>query len=87
MKINKVSFYSGAVLLVLVLVVIVQNLGPVRVTFLFWTFSLSGALLLILVFLGGALLGWILNGYRRNRLPISQQSPKVKSARESPRTA
>lgn len=87
MKINKVSFYSGAVLLVLVLVVIVQNLGPVRVTFLFWTFSLSGALLLILVFLGGALLGWILNGYRRNHLPISQQSPKVKSARESPRTA
>ncbi|MCB1053467.1 MAG: LapA family protein [Acidobacteria bacterium] len=87
MKINKVSFYSGAVLLVLVLVLIVQNLDPVRVKFLFWTFTMSGALLLILVFLGGALLGWILNRYRRNRLAHSQQNPKVKSARESPRTA
>lgn len=51
---------------------IVQNVAAVDVNFLFWTVSMSRALLIIFTLAIGVLLGWLLHGYhayRRAKLP------------------
>ena len=45
-----------------VAVFIIQNVSSVDLTFLFWTLSMSRALLLFLVLSLGFILGWLLHG-------------------------
>jgi uncharacterized integral membrane protein len=42
---------------------IIQNVTVVELKFLFWTLSMSRALLLFLFFSTGIILGWSLNSY------------------------
>ena len=42
---------------------IIQNVPSVEVTFLFWTLSMSRALLMSLILSIGIILGWLLNSY------------------------
>jgi len=42
---------------------IIQNVTVVELNFLFWTLSMSRALLLFLVLSTGIILGWLLNSY------------------------
>jgi uncharacterized integral membrane protein len=53
-------------LLLLVTVVVVQNTEVVTFRFLFWEFALSRVLLLLLTFLAGSVLGYVLAKLRRN---------------------
>lgn len=49
-------------------VFIIQNITPVELTFLFWTRSMSGALLIFLILSAGIFLGLLLHGsFRRLR--------------------
>jgi uncharacterized integral membrane protein len=41
---------------------IFQNAGMVEMKFLFWTLSMSGALLMFLILSAGIFLGWLLHG-------------------------
>ena len=45
----------------LVLLFIIQNLTAIKVSFLFWTLSISSSFLMFILFLIGFILGWLLH--------------------------
>jgi putative membrane protein len=47
----------------LTVIFITQNVAAVDVTFLFWSISMSRALLIFFVLMIGFVLGWFLHGY------------------------
>lgn len=47
----------------LAVIFITQNVAAVEVSFLFWSLSLSRALLIFFVLMIGIVLGWFLNSY------------------------
>ena len=47
----------------LAVIFITQNVAAVDVTFLFWSISMSRALLIFFVLMIGFVLGWFLHGY------------------------
>lgn len=55
----------GIVLGVVVIVFAVQNTGTVTYTFLAWSITAPGALLVIAVFVSGLLCGWLVTGLGR----------------------
>jgi len=58
---NKAKISAVMIILLLVVVFTLQNTEPMAVRFLFWHLSLSGALMLFLVFALGMLSGFFLN--------------------------
>lgn len=54
---------------ILALLFLVQNLETVQVNFLIWTVQMPRALMLLLVFLAGALAAWIVATLKRNGRP------------------
>lgn len=55
------------VLAILVVVFVLQNAEPVGVAFLAWTWTASRAIVLLVVFLVGALVGWLARGAHKRR--------------------
>lgn len=56
----------GIILAGMAALFIFQNVMPVELTFLFWTLSMSRALLMFLILSVGVILGWLLHGsFRR----------------------
>ena len=51
----------------IVLVFVTQNVAAVEVTFLFWSLSLSRALLIFFSLAIGVLIGWFLRSYTEHR--------------------
>jgi len=45
------------------LLFIIQNISVIDIRFMFWTLSISNALLMILLCLTGLILGWLLHSY------------------------
>lgn len=60
------------VVLLLVAIFALQNAEAVPVRFLFWTATLSRAMLLLLVFVAGLGSGWLLHSYLHMRKRISR---------------
>ncbi len=58
---------AAIVLAVLVLVFVLQNADPVGVEFLLWTWTASRAVVLLVVFLIGAAVGWLARAGRKRR--------------------
>jgi uncharacterized integral membrane protein len=54
------KFVTGVILGIMVVLFIIQNLEIVEISFLFWTLSISRALMIFLVFSVGVILGIIL---------------------------
>ena len=52
----------AVILAVLAVVFIIQNTAVMELRFLFWTLSMSGALMAILVLSIGIILGWLMHG-------------------------
>ena len=52
----------GMILAGLAVVFFIQNVAVMELRFLFWTLSMSGALLMFLILSAGTLLGWLLHG-------------------------
>ena len=46
---------------------IFQNIAVVQIQFLFWSFTISQSLLIILLLALGIAIGWLLQGYLRRR--------------------
>ncbi len=61
----KYKLISGAVLLVIILILIFQNTESIDIQLFFWTVSISRVLLMAVFFLFGAVIGWITNSYYR----------------------
>ncbi len=57
----KPKLIIGAALAGLVLVFTIQNVTVMNLRFLFWTLSIPGALLMLLILSVGVILGWLLN--------------------------
>ena len=57
-----VKLLTGVILAVLTVVFIIQNTAVMELKFLFWTLSMSGALMAILVLSIGIILGWLMRG-------------------------
>ena len=65
---NSAKLILSLVLVSLVLLFALQNTQVVEVRLLFWKLSMSRALLMFLLLIVGAILGWIANSiYRRSR--------------------
>ena len=64
----------GIILAGMVVVFIFQNITSVNLSFLFWTMSMSMALLMFLILSVGTILGWLLHGNLRKtkKLPIQK---------------
>lgn len=62
----------GIILAGMAVLFIFQNVMPVELTFLFWTLSMSRALLMFLILSVGIILGWLLHGsFRRiKKIPM-----------------
>lgn len=55
------------VLVALVLIFTAQNVEVIGIRFLFWTVSMSRALMIFFVLAVGLLVGWLLRGYAERR--------------------
>ena len=69
----KPKLIIGAALAGLVLVFTIQNVTVMNLRFLFWTLSIPGALLMLLILSVGVILGWLLQsgfGRRKNNSEI-----------------
>jgi lipopolysaccharide assembly protein A len=53
---------------------IIQNVTAVDLTFLFWTLSMSRALLMSLILSIGIILGWLLHSYFRRIKTVRMQN-------------
>ncbi len=57
-KLIKIIIIS--VLVVIMVIVVIQNITMVKISFLFWTFSMSRFLVIFLLFTIGFITGWLL---------------------------
>ena len=57
-----VKLLISVILAVLVIVFIIQNVAVMELNFLFWTLSMSGAVMAFFVLSIGIILGWFLHG-------------------------
>ncbi len=66
----------GIILAGMAAVFIIQNVTSVDLTFLFWTLSMSRALLMLLILSLGIILGWMLHAsFRRIKsMPIQNKA-------------
>ena len=60
---TKIKIIISLSLLILMLILVIQNVSHVGIHFFFWSFSMSGALLFIVLFISGAFFGGSLLGY------------------------
>jgi len=63
-----------ALLAGLIAIFIIQNVAAVEVSFLFWSISMSRALLIFFIWMIGLIMGWFLRSY------LSYQKSKDKPA-------
>jgi putative membrane protein len=63
----------GLILAGMAALFIIQNVTTMELTFLFWTLSMSRALLMILIMAVGVILGWLLHGSVRRVRTIPMQ--------------
>ncbi len=60
---KKIKVYAGLGLLILVVLFTLQNTETVPISFLFWEFRISRALMIFMVFVVGALVGRFTSGH------------------------
>ena len=60
-------FILGIIFGLLVIIFVTQNTGNAEITFLFWTVTLSKAVMYIIIFALGFFIGWLVKSGRRKR--------------------
>ncbi len=56
-----------------VVLFVIQNVSVVEISFLFWTFAMSRALLIFFVLAIGIVVGWLLHGFFLHRHPTADE--------------
>ena len=64
---KNIKVYFGLGLLILVVLFTLQNTETVPISFLFWEFHISRALMIFMVFVVGVLVGIFSSGYLKRR--------------------
>ncbi|KPJ88907.1 MAG: hypothetical protein AMS17_03865 [Spirochaetes bacterium DG_61] len=69
------KFIIGIIIGALVIVFMVQNVQVVDIKFIAWSVSISRALMILIVFVIGILLGWVVRsiGYRKKKRAEEKQ--------------
>ena len=71
----KLKLFLILALICLAVVFIIQNVRVEELTFLFWTLSMSRALLMFLILSIGIILGWLLHSsFNKKKTPIAQNT-------------
>ncbi|MBN1836657.1 MAG: LapA family protein [Spirochaetales bacterium] len=60
-------FILGIIIGVLVIIFMFQNVAPIEVRFIAWTVTLSRAVILLIVFAVGIIVGWVFHGAGKRR--------------------
>ena len=77
-----VKLISGMILAGLAVVFIIQNVAVMELRFLYWTLSMSGALLMFLILSAGIFLGWLLHaGFKRRKASPRINNTPLKARR------
>ena len=72
------KFIAGIVFGVLMVIFIFQNIDVVEINFLFWSFSISRALMIFLIFLTGIILGALLGNIKKKaETPCPKTDPDI----------
>lgn len=66
-SVRQIKIFIGIALLFLVILFVLQNVEPVTLQFLLWSFSLSRALMFFIIFALGIIVGWALGSLSRGR--------------------
>ena len=63
------KFVIGIIIGIIVIVFMVQNVEKVDITFFAWTMTVSRAIMILIVFVIGIVLGWVIKslGYRKKK--------------------
>jgi len=62
-----IRFIIGIIVGVLVIIFVVQNIETVDIDLYFWTISANRAVMILIVFAAGCIVGWLTTGIRRLR--------------------
>jgi putative membrane protein len=73
----KYKLILGIAIAAMAVLFIIQNFTVVDLKFLFWTLSMSRALLISLILLIGIILGWLLNSYFKRFKTVSIQNKSL----------
>ena len=72
-----IKIITISVLSILLVIVLIQNSSTVKFHFLFWTFTISRYLFLLLLFTIGFIIGWLLRSHflhRKDLINITKSS-------------
>ncbi|MCW8909815.1 MAG: LapA family protein [Gammaproteobacteria bacterium] len=64
---HRFRFISSLILIMLLIIFVLQNAAIVTIHFLFWNFSVSRSLMIIIVLLTGVIVGWLSAGYFKHK--------------------
>ena len=67
MNIQSYKLSTSLVLIILATVFLIQNTQVIQINVLFWTFSMSAAIMVVMLLVTGILIGWFLYGYLSNK--------------------
>jgi uncharacterized integral membrane protein len=65
--VRQIKIFIGIALLFLVILFVLQNVEPVTLQFVLWSFSLSRARMFFIIFALGIIVGWALGSLSRGR--------------------
>ncbi|MFV1976172.1 MAG: LapA family protein [Candidatus Scalindua sp.] len=66
-----IKIITISVLSILLIIVLIQNSSTVKFHFLFWTFTVSRYLFLLLLFVIGFIIGWLLRSHFLHRKDLT----------------
>ena len=67
MNIQSYKLSTSLVLIILATVFLIQNTQVIQINVLFWTFSMSASIMVVMLLVTGILIGWFLYGYLYNK--------------------
>ena len=73
----KYKLILSIVMVGLAVLFIIQNVTDVDMNFLFWTLSMSRALLMSLILSVGIILGWLLHSYFKRSKTVTMQNKSL----------
>lgn len=63
MSIQNIKLSTTLVLVILATIFLIQNTQVIEINIIFWTISMSGAIMVVSLLVIGILIGWFLKGY------------------------